>query len=258
MKKQNSYKKLGIIILAPLWLISMGSSPLSCGSSDSSSTTTTGDNGSNNGNSGNSGNNGGSGGTFTAADLIGTWTTTCQTLTSGTASATHYQNTLTITSGGNWFFQQFTYTGSSCANNNEDSWWNSGGTFTVGGVTSGDIQSLQFTVSTLYNQVQTAAAAQWYYENSSNATPLYGNVPANFGAPSNFAGAAGYDYNFFNASVTGLFASDFDSSTYTTVNNVATYTSTTLTLGAGSETVPGVFSNQTTPTTPTISYASGH
>jgi hypothetical protein len=225
----------------------MGASPISCGSGSSSSSSSNSSN--DNGNSNNGGNNTGSGGTFTGSDLNGTWRMSgCLPISGGPGDGgTYYNNMLNISGGNTWILEVFTYSSAACNTGVELANWYTAGTFTVGGVVSGSMQSIQFTVTSDTIQPIASSSASWFASNTTNAVALYG-------APSTIT--AGYTYDLFYSNVTiNGFQQPIPIAAYDVVNNVATHSANTLMLGAGVVTLPGVYSGSTTPSSVTVTYS---
>ena len=183
----------------------------------------------------------GAGGTFTGSDLNGTWSAPC-TAFSGMHGETYYQNVLTISSGTVWSLAQYAYSSSACSGAVYMVYWATAGTFTVGGITSGSMQSLQFTITTARLMPLNAGMVTWLNANTSGFPTA--------GAMSN--GRAD-DVFTSGATINGV-TTPLPVAAYDTVNNVGTLSGTTLTLGAGVEAIPGVYLNSTVPTSVTVAY----
>ncbi len=183
---------------------------------------------------------GGSGGTFTGSDINGTWTSSCYSL-SGTGTVTgetYYKNVLSLTGGNTWGMNQYTYSSSACTGGVYMNSYTTGGTFTVGGVVSGSIQSIQFTATGGASvQPLNASATSWWNTNTTGG-----------------GFTIGVNHSVWNTALNGITTFYPMSNANDTIYNVATFTTGVLTLGAGSESVPGVYSSGSTPTSVTISY----
>ena len=209
---KSSKSSLSKLALLPLVCLSMAGCqfPGSSSSSSSAATTTTTTTGS-----------GGSGGTFTGSQLNGTWTSACYSFT-GVNGENHYQNAITITGGNTWYLTQTTYTSSACSAGVTAIAWLTTGTFTVGGIVSGTTQSMQFTVSSATGQTNGSGSdlSSWLAAHATGVSTENGDsLPV----------SSGLVYGYYGASASGI-TFPGPSSTYDTVNNVATYSNNVLTL----------------------------
>jgi hypothetical protein len=181
---------------------------------------------------------GGSGGTFTGSDLNGSWSSACLPMAGTVTGETYYQNNISITGGNTWGMIQYTYSAASCTGGVYMNYYSVGGTFTVGGVVSGKMQSIQFTASGGSSvQPLNASATTWWNTNATTA-----------------GFSTGSSHSLWNDALNGITTFYPTSSVNQTIYNVATFSTGALTLGAGSESVPGVYLIGSTPTSVTVAY----
>jgi hypothetical protein len=175
------------------------------------------------------------GGTFTTSDIIGSGSTACTPGTSGLAGAAYYVGHIDFTAGGNFNYTQLWYTNSSCTAGMWTHYYNVIGTYAVGGVVTGALQSISFHVTSTYLAPYTNANTTFFNAGHCSGGGFVTGVLKNtmmvicdFVTMAN-AGAA-------------------------TIDNVVGYSGGVLSLGAGSEGIPGVFAGGTVPASATITY----
>lgn len=227
-----------IVVCVSLQAIGTGCD-VSASSDDSSSN-------SNTQNGGSGGNNSGSGGTFTGSDLNGgSWAFNgCQSGNGGITGATRYTTALQITGGNTFNFQQQWYSSSNCAGGSQVVEYDTGGTFTLGGLISGSstLQSIQFTIaSDASSMTLTGSTAQ--SSGNSGCTPT-----------GSFTGSNGYDVGTFNLAC-GSLGITLPNSGNAVVNNVIGFSNNVISLGAIAVGIPGVFNGNTVPTTTSLNFS---
>lgn len=170
----------------------------------------------------------GAGNLFTAAQIQNTWTSACTANSDPMSGADHYSISLTL-SGSSFNWTQYWYTGN-CVGANYTIIYFVDGTFAVGGA-SGAGQSLTFTAASSSIMAMTIS--------SQTAVNLDcgGSSPYNSGVSSASNGIHKNSYGALNCN-----HSNFANSGSTTISNIATYASSTLTIGATPTGLPGVLS----------------
>lgn len=171
---------------------------------------------------------------FTAADLVGAWTSDCIASTDPLSTGTYHQITVTLNSNGSFNASDLWSTSSSCASSFVAS-YSVVGTFTLGDIVSGSSKALNFQLT------------------DSDIMPLVNQVQDDMNsdcAGSPFA-AGGYEslgshYSTFMTSCTSI---DLPNSSDDEIENFVSFDGTTLTLGSPEFGIPGVFAGSSLPST---------
>ncbi|HWU43367.1 MAG TPA: hypothetical protein VN132_08015 [Bdellovibrio sp.] len=208
-------------------------------------------------------------GTFTASDIVKSWTSTCTASTDSVLGTSYFQNKLNLYSDGTFSFTEYMYvspnpaTLAPCSSLNFIVIMSVGGVYSVGSLVSGSttLQDLTFTVTVNSSSPDLMIIGGTYTPSVTTTQNIFNN---DCGGTSPYCTLAGTCTN--NGSyASGAHASskNMTCQNYTFPNvgtnviyNIGSYDSTNkvLTLGANTTGVPGVFSQGSLPTTATIDY----
>lgn len=178
---------------------------------------------------------GGDGGTFSAADLNGVWSmAACMPAASGLAAASYRRLYLTISGGTNFSYNEAWYASSACPGGSLVLQVFASGTFTVGGLVSGGLQSIEFTV---------AASSMTAYTSGMVTQLNNGCSGTNFSLGTN---KNTYAMTCSHASL--------PSGSNSTVQNVVALSGDYLSFGAFAKAVPGVFEGDAMPAKASITF----
>lgn len=200
---------------------------------------------------------GSGGGTFTASDIQKSWSSSC--ITSGVADpfsgATHFIFSLRLNSGSRFSFGQYWYGNSTCTGAASVMNYSLLGTYTVGGVVSGSMQSIQFTATdAVLTAIQEIAAGNTTVQGAIN-TACGGTSPFGGSTSSGDNGAWKDAHTMLCSGGPDFLATSQTNGSNSLINNVATYDGTYFTLGNGGSNaigLPGVWSYNTTPSSVSI------
>jgi hypothetical protein len=195
---------------------------------------------------------------FTAAQIQKTWNSTCVAQVDARLGTTYYKSTLTLNSNLTFSYTVYLYTNPTgseglCSNADYTTIFFSYGSYAVGNYASGStsLQQLNFNSNSAQVMISASGAqltnTQNAFNNDCGGTSPYCTLSG--GTCTNNGVVSGH-----GETSTSMLCMNykFPSSTGTVVSNVARYSGGTLTLGAMSTGVPGVFPGQTVPTTATI------
>ena len=182
---------------------------------------------------------GGTGGSnlFTASQIQNTWTSACIAGSDPMSGADHYSISLAL-SGSSFNWSQAWYTGN-CVGANYTLIYFVDGTFAVGGAL-GAGQSLTFTAASSSIMAMTTSAQTAVNADCGGTSPYASGVSA---------GSNGAHKNSYGA--LNCMHSAFANSGSSSISNIATFASSTLTIGAILNGLPGVLSGSA-PTTVSI------
>ena len=183
---------------------------------------------------------GGSGGTFTASDLVKSWSNlSCNVgAAEPLTGATRFIQYVTFGSGGTFNAQSVYYSTPGCTGGTFVIGYTSIGTYTVGGLIPGSssLQSIQFTVTSSQITAYTTAAQTAVNNDCGGTSPYAGGVNS---------GANGVGKNSYLMSCMSM---NFPNSGNRIADNVVGLSGGVLSLGAFYPSIPGVFAGSTVPT----------
>jgi hypothetical protein len=244
LNQHNRFMKLGMVALAPLWIIGMGASPFSCqGSSSSNSAVTPSPS-----------QTPSAPVALTASNLVGTWQSSCMPLTpsvGGSEIATHYYE-ITFNSNNTYSFADVWYVagGTSSGHGAGSGCWgaanvgdlSSTGGFTMGSLitSSSPLTAIQFAPSASQIRPEDAATTTWL--NNSGCTGLGVTFVSG-----NYATTSNVNCQFSLQGGTNILVDNI-------VEISGTTTGSTMTFGAPSAALSmlGVVHGNTVPTTATV------
>lgn len=221
--------------------------------SSSPSSTTPNDN--TNTDNGNNNDNGGSGGTFTAADLVKSpWTSDCVQGSEPFSGAGSFIVLLSLNTGGEFNYVQSWYAGSSCSTASNPINYSGSGTYSVGGVASGSLQSIQFTLQPPFQVGTSSTSVATAMNNTCGEGSPYCDYNVGSETCSVQDATTGDWYNAPTGAICEGLTFPTNSGSGALVENVASYSSGTLKMGAFSLGILGVFSGNTVPTTTSVTF----
>lgn len=186
----------------------------------------------------------GAGGTFSASDLVKTWTlSSCTPGTEPITGSTNYSMTLNLFAGGAFSFIQLWYAGT-CSPVNYSVIYSVQGSYTVGGLISGSssLQSIQFTSSASDIMAMTTGVQGQFNADCGGTSPYSGGTSS----ANNGVHKSSYMFNCMHVT--------FPSSGNAIMNNVAGFSTGVLTLGNTYDGIPGVFAGFSVPTTASLTF----
>ncbi|RYZ85364.1 MAG: hypothetical protein EOP04_16145 [Proteobacteria bacterium] len=182
----------------------------------------------------------GGGGTFTGSDLNGTFNSQCISSSGRISGELYFKDTLTIAGGNSFTYRRYSFTSSLCNYGSVGlAAWTSSGTFSVGGLVSGSLQSVTFTI-TSFNVQPSNGGTAWF------------NDTNNVNGCGSFTVGVTRDLYSNTCVINSLYTPNPANSI---AQNVMSFSSGTISIGTPTEGAPGVFvtQGQALPTSTSIS-----
>lgn len=187
-------------------------------------------------------------GAISAGTIAKSWVTNCTVGSEAITGADRYTITLDLNANGSFGYHQQWYSGS-CNPGNARVIFTVYGTFAVGSYVNGSSNTVGLTFTATSSEIMpliTTTVQTAFNTDCGMTSP--------FDASQNGVSSSHYGGHFATFGTMTCMNMDFPNSGQNVIENIATYSSGSLTLGAGEHGIPGVFSGNTVPTTTSVAF----